>query len=37
MYASDKDLTDVEQSFLDFVMGEEGQAIALEVGFVPIK
>ena len=37
MYAPDKDLTDLEQSFLDFVTGEKGQAIALEVGFVPIR
>ncbi|MCD4670433.1 MAG: phosphate ABC transporter substrate-binding protein [Actinomycetia bacterium] len=37
VYAPDSDLTDLEQAFLDFAMGEEGQAIALEIGFVPLS
>ncbi|HAJ95582.1 MAG TPA: phosphate-binding protein [Actinobacteria bacterium] len=37
IYASDSDLTDLEQAFLDFVLGEEGQAIALKIGFVPLS
>ena len=37
MYAPDSDLTDLEQAFLDFAMGPDGQAIALEIGFVPLS
>ena len=37
IYVPDADLTDLEQAFLDFVMGEEGQAIALEIGYVPLS
>ncbi|MCK5567603.1 MAG: PstS family phosphate ABC transporter substrate-binding protein [Actinomycetia bacterium] len=37
VYAPDASLTDLGQAFLDFVMGEEGQAIALEIGFVPLS
>lgn len=37
IYSSGSELTDLEQAFLDFAMGEEGQAIALEIGFVPIN
>ena len=37
IYVPDADLTDLERAFLDFVMGKEGQAIALDLGFVPIS
>jgi len=37
IYTSNSELTDLEQAFLDFAMGEEGQAIALKIGFVPIN
>ncbi len=37
VYAPNADLTDLEQSFLDFAMGADGQAIALEIGFVPLS
>ncbi|MBN2072747.1 MAG: phosphate ABC transporter substrate-binding protein [Actinobacteria bacterium] len=37
IYSPDTGLTDLEQSFMDFVTGQEGQEIALEIGFVPIK
>jgi phosphate transport system substrate-binding protein len=37
VYAPDTDLTDLEQAFLDFAMGADGQAIALEIGFVPLS
>jgi len=37
IYTSDSDLTDLEQAFLDFAIGEEGQAIALKIGFVPLS
>ena len=37
IYTPNSDLTDLEQAFLDFAMGEEGQAIALGIGFVPLS
>jgi len=37
IYVPDADLTDLERAFLDYVMGKEGQAIALDLGFVPIS
>jgi len=37
VYAPYSDLTDLEQSFLDFALGAEGQAIALKIGFVPLS
>lgn len=36
IYVPDADMTDLERAFLDFVLGEEGQAIALDIGFVPL-
>jgi len=37
IYVSHIELTDLEQAFLDFVLGEEGQEIAMEIGFVPLS
>jgi phosphate transport system substrate-binding protein len=37
MYSGDADLTDLEQAFLDFAMGADGQEIALDIGFVPLS
>lgn len=37
IYTPNSDLTDLEQAFLDFAKGEEGQAIALGIGFVPLS
>lgn len=37
IYIPDPDLTDLEQAFLDFAKSEVGQAIALEIGFVPLR
>ena len=37
IYAPGSKLTDLEQAFLDFALGEKGQAIALEIGFVPLN
>jgi phosphate transport system substrate-binding protein len=37
VYSSDAELTDLEQAFLDFAMGSDGQAIALDIGFVPLS
>lgn len=37
VYAANSELTDLEQAFLDFAIGEEGQAIALKIGFVPLS
>jgi len=37
VYTADLELTDLEQAFLDFAIGEEGQAIALKIGFVPLS
>ncbi|MCJ7665770.1 MAG: PstS family phosphate ABC transporter substrate-binding protein [Actinobacteria bacterium] len=36
IYAQGIELTDLEQAFIDFVMGEEGQEIARDIGFVPL-
>lgn len=37
IYVSDSDLTDLGEAFLEYVTGEEGQAIAREIGFVPLN
>ena len=37
IYVSGSDLTDLGETFLEYVMGEEGQAIAREIGFVPLN
>ena len=37
IYVSDADLTDLGEAFLEYVTGEEGQAIAQEIGFVPLN
>ena len=37
IYVSDSDLTDLGEAFLEYVTGEEGQAIAREIGFVPLS
>lgn len=37
MYVSRTDLSDLEQALLDFIFSDEGQAIVLDVGFVPVK
>ena len=37
IYAPGKDLTDIAQAYLDFVISDEGQAIGEEAGFVAIK
>ena len=37
IYVSDTDLTDLGEAFLEYVTGEEGQAIAREIGFVPLN
>lgn len=37
IYASDEGLSDLGTAFLDYITGAEGQAIALEIGFVPIN
>jgi len=36
VYTADADYTDLEKAFLDFAKGAEGQAIALDIGFVPL-
>ena len=37
IYISDLDLTDLGEAFLEYVTGDEGQAIAQEIGFVPLN
>ena len=37
IYISDLDITDLGEDFLEYVTGEEGQAIAQEIGFVPLN
>jgi phosphate transport system substrate-binding protein len=37
IYVSETDLTDLGEAFLEYVTGEEGQAIAQEIGFVPLN
>ncbi|MBC7334618.1 MAG: phosphate ABC transporter substrate-binding protein [Actinobacteria bacterium] len=37
IYASSKNLSEIAKAYLDFVMSEEGQAIGLKNGFVPVK
>ena len=37
IYVSESDLTDLGEAFLEYVTGEEGQAIAREIGFVPLN
>lgn len=37
VYTADSNLTDLEQAFIDFAQGDEGQSIALEIGFVPLS
>jgi phosphate transport system substrate-binding protein len=36
IYTSGEDLTEIGKAYLDFVMSDEGQAIGIEQGFVPI-
>ena len=37
IYVSETDLTDLGEAFLEYVTGEEGQATAQEIGFVPLN
>ncbi|MCJ7471250.1 MAG: PstS family phosphate ABC transporter substrate-binding protein [Actinobacteria bacterium] len=37
IYVSETDLTDLGEAFLEYVIGEEGQAVAREIGFVPLN
>ncbi len=37
IYSSGEDLTEIGKAYLDFVMSDEGQAIGIEQGFVPIN
>ena len=37
IYVSKTDLTDLGEAFIEYVIGEEGQAIAKEIGFVPLN
>ena len=37
IFVSESDLTDLGEAFLEYVTGEEGQAIAREIGFVPLN
>lgn len=37
IYALGKDISDIAKAYLDFVMGEEGQTIGLQEGYVPVK
>ena len=37
IYISDLDITDLGEDFLEYVTGKEGQAIAQEIGFVPLN
>jgi len=37
IYANENELTEMGKAYLDFVMSDEGQAIGLEQGFVPIN
>ena len=37
VYAPGSDLTEIAQSYLDFVFSEQGQQIGLEEGFVPVQ
>jgi len=37
IYAPDKELTEIGQAYMDFVLSDEGQQIGLEEGFVPVN
>lgn len=37
IYAPDKELTEIGQAYIDFVLGNEGQQIGVEEGFVPVN
>ncbi len=37
VYAPHKELTDIGQAYIDFVLGNDGQEIGLKEGFVPVK
>ncbi|MEA2015764.1 MAG: hypothetical protein U9O59_03490 [Actinomycetota bacterium] len=37
IYSPSKELEPIAQEYLDFVMGEEGQGIGLQQGFVPVN
>ena len=37
IYTPNEELTEIGQAYLDFILSDEGQAIGLEEGFVPIK
>jgi phosphate transport system substrate-binding protein len=37
VYAPSRELTDIGQAYIDFVLGSDGQEIGLKEGFVPVK